>query len=81
MSFELNVHSVDSESKKVCGITRLSFCSPLGAHEILPSHEPLVTELVPCKVAFSSETGATEEISLDGGLLIFRGACCDVWAF
>jgi F0F1-type ATP synthase epsilon subunit len=73
---------VDTETKKVCSIERISFTSILGAHEILPMHESLVTELVPCNVTFSSEGGEADSILLnEGGLLIFQDGICDIWAF
>jgi F0F1-type ATP synthase epsilon subunit len=82
VSFELILHLVNSETKKVCGVERVSFTSSLGDHEILPMHEPLITELIPCQIKFSTEGGGTDSISLEeGGVLIFKDECCSVWAF
>ncbi|MDR1907708.1 MAG: hypothetical protein LBQ43_02485 [Holosporales bacterium] len=80
MSFSLNIHSLQLETKYIPDVVSLSFTSDLGQHEILPNHEPLFTTLNPGKLSYSCESGETHDLAFSqNGFLQFQQSQCDVW--
>jgi F0F1-type ATP synthase epsilon subunit len=80
MAFQVKIHSLNSDAAEYVDVTSMLFTSPLGIHEILRNHEPLLSMLAQGKFSLLREGNVREDIDVgETGVVMFADNICEIW--